>query len=167
MDKIRSLLLPLALVFAALAVFETGARYGATNMRAHAIAGELAFPLTVYVQGQNTLNQASMGNLAAVIDNGIAAGAMHRQLWYLQAEAKANLDKMLAVALNVRGESTEARITSQLNAEGIGDSSKERLNKLLEAVKAARVDLIDNAPITEAAAAPEAPASPEAPTAAE
>ena len=35
MDKIKNLLLPLALIFGAIAVFETGARYGATNMRAH------------------------------------------------------------------------------------------------------------------------------------
>ena len=163
MDKIKSLLLPLALVFAALAIFETGGRYGATNMRAHAIAGEMAFPLTVYVQGQNTLDLTSMGNLAAVIDNGIAAGAMHRQIWYLNKDAKAQLDKVLTVALNVRGESTEARITAQMNSEDTSDSAKQNLNKLLEAVKAARVDLIENAPKVEATAViPEAPAAPAA-----
>ncbi|MGJ8652901.1 MAG: hypothetical protein ACSHX8_06470 [Opitutaceae bacterium] len=166
MDKIKSLLLPLALVFAALAIFETGGRYGATNMRAHAIAGEMAFPLTVYVQGQNTLDLTSMGNLAAVIDNGIAAGAMHRQLWYLNKDAKAKLDKVLTAALTVRGENTETRITTQMNSEDTSDSTKETLNKILEAVKAARAELIDNAPKKEAADAV-VPETTEAPAATE
>ena len=43
MEKIKSLLLPLALVFSAIAVFDPGARYGATNMQAFAIASELQF----------------------------------------------------------------------------------------------------------------------------
>ena len=57
MEKIKSLLLPLALIFSAIAVFEFGARYGATNMQAYAIAGELQFPLNIYAQ-----NEADMDN---------------------------------------------------------------------------------------------------------
>jgi hypothetical protein len=51
MVKLKNLLLPLALFFGAIAVFETGARYGASNMRAHAIASELQLPLSIYISG--------------------------------------------------------------------------------------------------------------------
>ena len=59
MEKIKSLLLPLALVFGAIAVFEFGARYGATNMRAYAIASELQFPLRIYAQAQSNMDAGS------------------------------------------------------------------------------------------------------------
>ncbi len=149
MDKIKSLLLPLALVFAAIAVFETGARYGATNMRAHAIAGELVFPLTVYVQGQGNMNQESLDNIAAVIDNGIAAGSMHRRLWYLDKDAKAALDKVLAYAFSVRGEGVAARLTAAIDAEDTSEATKARLTEVKAAVNEAKVELIDNAPSVE------------------
>ena len=55
MEKVKALLLPLALVFAAIAVFETGVRYGSTNMRAYAIASELQLPLSIYVQSNLSL----------------------------------------------------------------------------------------------------------------
>lgn len=146
MDKLKSLLLPLALVFAAIAVFETGVRYGATNMRAHAIAGELVFPLTVFSQGQGNMDPTSLNNIAAVIDNGIAAGSMHRELWYLDKDAKAALDKVLTYAFNVRGEGAIERISAAGNAEGATENTQERIAKVLESVKAAKADLIDNAP---------------------
>jgi hypothetical protein len=57
MEKIKSLLLPLALIFSAIAVFEFGARYGATNMQAYAIASELQFPLNIYAQNEARYGQ--------------------------------------------------------------------------------------------------------------
>jgi hypothetical protein len=160
MDRLKSLLLPLALVFAAIAVFETGVRYGATNMRAHAIAGELVFPLTVFVQGQASMDPTSLNNIAAVIDNGIAAGAMHRKLWYLDKDAKAALDKVLTYAFNVRGDNVTERIIAASDLEGTTPSAQERIANVLEAVKAAKLELIDNAPSQteeETATMPEAP----------
>lgn len=145
MDKIKSLLLPLALVFAAIAVFETGARYGASNMRAHAIAGELVFPLTVYVQGKGSMNTESLDNIAAVIDNGIAAGSMHRQLWYLQKDAKESLDKVLAYAFSVRGDGVLERLEQAQAEEGINPDKKARLEKVTEAIKQAKIDLANQA----------------------
>lgn len=145
MDKIKSLLLPLALVFAALAVFETGGRYGATNMRAHAIAGELAFPLGVYTQGQGKVDAKSLETVASVIDNGIAAGAMHRQVWYLNKDSKAALDKVLAYAFSVRGENVVERITAAQNKEDIDLGTKERLATVLAAVKEAKAELANSA----------------------
>ena len=56
MDKLKKLLLPLALIFGAIAVFDTGARYGAINMRVHAIASELQLPLSIYIAGQSTMD---------------------------------------------------------------------------------------------------------------
>ncbi|MEN8662592.1 MAG: hypothetical protein ACN4GF_03360 [Lentimonas sp.] len=146
MDKIKSLLLPLALVFAALAVFETGGRYGATNMRAHAIAGELAFPLSVYVQGQGKMDPQSLANIGSVIDYGIAAGAVHRQVWYLNKDSKAALDKVLAHAFSVRGEQVVNSIIAAQEKEGVDSATKGRLTKMLAAAQAAKAELVDNAP---------------------
>lgn len=146
MDKIKSLLLPLAFIFATIAAFETGIRYGATNMRAHAIAGELVFPLATLVQGKGQLDQNSMNGITAVIDNGIAAGAMHRQLWYLDKDAKAALDKVLAYAFSVRGDGVVERIAVAENKKDLDVSKRERLAKVREAITAAKADLVDNAP---------------------
>ncbi|HAV13707.1 MAG TPA: hypothetical protein DCX06_09515 [Opitutae bacterium] len=158
MDKIKSLLLPLALVFAALAVFETGARYGATNMRAHAIAGELAFPLNAFVQGQGKLDAVSLGNIASVIDNGVAAASMHRQIWYLDKNAKASLDKVLAFAFTIRGDGVEKRIVAEQEKEGQDSETKDRLSKVLEAVKSAQAELVEQAAASDTPE-PEAPAA--------
>ena len=146
MDKIKSLLLPLALVFAALAVFETGGRYGATNMRAHAIAGELAFPLSVYAQGQGKMDPQSLATIGSVIDNGIAAGAMHRQVWYLNKDSKAALDKVLAYAFSVRGEQVVNSIVAAEGKEGLDPGTKGRLAKVRAAGQAAKAELSDTAP---------------------
>ncbi|MGJ8638275.1 MAG: hypothetical protein ACSHYA_02685 [Opitutaceae bacterium] len=145
MDKLKSLLLPLALVFTALAVFEFGARYGATNMRAHAIAGELAFPLSVFVQGQDKMDEQSLNNIAAVIDNGIAAGSMHRNVWYLSKESKAALDKVLAYAFSVRGEGVVDSIMDAENKEGLSQTTKERLIQVRAAVSEAKLELLESA----------------------
>ena len=117
MDKLKNLLLLLALVFGAIAIFESGARYGASNMRAHAIASELQLPLGIYISGNLAWMSRRKRQWTAIIDNGIAAGAIHRQLWYLNADAKAQLDKVLAVALSVRGDGTSKRYELIANSE--------------------------------------------------
>lgn len=149
MEKIKSLLLPLALVFAAIAVFECGARYGATNMRAYAIASELQFPLRIYAQAQSTMDEASKENFAALIDNGIAAGAMHRQVWYLDKEAEAALEKVLAYALSLRGDAVAERFSTMEASEDLPETNKAKLSEIRQAVVEAKTELVDNAPSVE------------------
>ena len=146
MEKIKSLLLPLALVFAAIAVFEFGARYGATNMRAYAIASELQFPLSIYVQAEANMDKSSKENFAMIIDNGIIAGAMHRQIWYLNRDAQASLDSLLSYALKVRGDAVAKRFTSAEASEDITAINETKLAEVRAALAKAIVDLIDNAP---------------------
>lgn len=157
MEKIRSLLLPIALVFAAIAVFEFGARYGATNMRAYAIASELQFPLSIYVQAQSNLDTATEEAFSMPIDNAIAAGVMHRQLWYLDKEAKVALDKVLAYAFSVRGDAVEERFASMKASESNPSFNQNKIEEIRAAIAEAKVELVDNAPSVadqEAAAQP-------------
>lgn len=149
MDKIKSLLLPLALVFAAIAVFEFGARYGATNMRAYAIASELQFPLNIYVQAQSTMDENSKENFAAYIDTRIASGAMHRQIWYLDKDARAALEKVLAYALSVRGDAVAERFSTMEASDEMPEMNKAKLSEIREAVVEAKTELVDNAPSVE------------------
>ena len=146
MDKLKKLLLPLALIFGAIAVFDTGGRYGAINMRAHAIASELQLPLSIYIAGQSTMDAAAKAQWAAIIDHGIAAGAIHRQLWYLNEAAKGQLDKALSFALSVRGDGTAKRYELIANSEdqpsGLSDT---KLHEIQSAINRAKVELIDNA----------------------
>jgi hypothetical protein len=146
MEKIKSLLLPLALVFAAIAVFEFGARYGATNMRAYAIASELQFPLSIYIQAEANMDNSSKENFARIIDNGIASGAMHRQIWYLGQDAQAALDSLLSYALKVRGDAVAERFASMEASEDMPALNETKLTEIREALAEAKVDLIDNAP---------------------
>jgi hypothetical protein len=146
MDKIKALLLPLALIFAAIAVFETGARYGATNMRAYGIASELQLPLNIYVSGQSAMNEQARAQWATIIDNGIAAGALHRQLWYLNKDAKAHLDQMLEFALSVRGNATieqfEEIANSQERPQGLSDM---KLDEIRGAILRTQAEFAGNA----------------------
>ena len=146
MEKIKPLLLPLALVFAAIAVFEFGARYGATNMRAYAIASELQFPLNIFAQNKANMDNSSKEYFAMMIDKGIAAGAMHRQIWYLARDAQAALDSLLSYALKVRGDAVIERFASMEASEDIPALNQAKLAEIREALAEARVDLIDNAP---------------------
>ena len=146
MDKLKNLLLPLALIFGAIAVFETGARYGATNMRAHAIASELQLPLGIYISGNATMDEQTKAQWTAIIDNGIAAGAIHRQLWYLNKEAKGQLDKVLTFALSVRGDGTAKHFEQIANSDTPSGISQTKLDEIRSAVDSAKVELIDNAP---------------------
>jgi hypothetical protein len=146
MEKIKSLLLPLALVFAAIAVFEFGARYGATNMRAYAIASELQFPLSIYVEAEANMDKSSKENFSMIIDNGIIAGAMHRQIWYLNRDAQAALDSLLRTALKVRGDAVAERLASMEASEDMPALNETKLTEIREALAEAKAGLVDNAP---------------------
>ena len=146
MEKIKSLLLPLALVFSAIAVFEFGARYGATNMQAYAIASELQFPLSIYTQNETNMDNASKEYFSMIIDKGIAAGAMHRKIWHLSRHAKAALDSLLSYALKVRGDAVTERFASMEASEDMPALEDTKLAEIREALSEAKVDLIDNAP---------------------
>ena len=146
MEKIKSLLLPLALVFSAIAVFEFGERYGATNMQAYAIASELQFPLSIYTQNKANMDNASKEFFAMMIDKGIAAGALHRKIWHLSRDAQAALDSLLSDALNVRGDAATERFASMEANEDIPALRETKLAEIREALSKTKVDLIDNAP---------------------
>ena len=146
MDKIKSLLLPLALIFSAIAVFEFGARYGATNMQAYAIAGELQLPLNIYAQNEANMDSSIKEYFAIMIDKGIAAGAVHRQIWHLDQGAKAALDSLLSYALKVRGDAVTERFDTLEASENIPDFTETKLAEIREALAEAKNDLIDNAP---------------------
>jgi hypothetical protein len=153
MDKIKSLLLPLALVFAAIAVFEFGARYGATNMRAYAIASELQFPLNIYAQARSNMDANSKEMFALFIDTRIGTGALHRQIWYLDNEAQAALDKVLTYALSVRGDAVAERFATISESQDMPALSQTKLSEIRAAVIEAKIELIDNAPSVEDKAA--------------
>ena len=147
MDKLKNLLLLLALVFGAIAIFESGARYGASNMRAHAIASELQLPLGIYISGNSSMDEPTKAQWAAIIDHGIAAGAIHRQLWFINADAKAHLDKVLSVALSVRGDGAGKRYELIANSEEKPSGlSGTKLNEIKHAINSAKAELVDNAP---------------------
>ena len=146
MEKIKSLLLPLALIFSAIAVFEFGARYGATNMQAYAIASELQFPLNIYTQNEANMDNGSKDYFAMMIDKGIAAGAVHRQIWHLDRDARAALDSLLSYALRLRGDAVTERFASMEASEDMPALNQAKLAEISEALAEARVDLIENAP---------------------
>ena len=146
MEKIKSLLLPLALVFSAIAVFEFGARYGATNMQAFAIASELQFPLNIFAENKANMDNSSKEYFTMMIDKGIAAGAVHRQIWHLDRDAQAILDSLLSYALKVRGDAVTERFASMEASEDIPALNQAKLVEIREALAEARVDLIDKAP---------------------
>lgn len=146
MDKIKALLLPLAFAFAAIAVFEVGVRYGAVNMRAYAIAGELEIPVSIYSQFQSSMKADARETLELIIDDGIGVGALLRKTWYLNKNARSALDKALAHALTVRGDAAGARLGATGGGEGRGQLSKARLAEIQTAIREAKVELVDNAP---------------------
>ena len=149
MEKIKSLLLPLALVFSAIAIFEFGVRYGATNMQAYAIASELQFPLSIYTQSEANMDNSSKDYFLMMIDKGIAAGAIHRKIWHLSRDAQAALDNLLSYALKVRGDGVTERFASMKASEEIPALHETKLAEIREALIEAKVDLIDNAPEVE------------------
>lgn len=144
MEKFKGLLLLLALIFGAIAVFETGARYGADNFRAQAIALEIQQPLKVYVANQSKLDPNLRAQLEVSIDRQIAAGAVHRKVWYLSKESKTALNKALTDALSIRGDATLARFEATTSAES--KIPQADLDRIIDALKDAQTELIENAP---------------------
>lgn len=154
MDKLKSLLLPLALVFAGIAVFEAGVRYGSTNMRAHAIAEQMQMltQLRVSVRSEEHGNAQVPVVPVAQLDNLIALGAVHRQIWYLDSKAQEVLDKTLTFVLSARGpDNVIKNIELAKESKEGAQISEERVDKIIEAIRQAKVDLIENAPSAEAA----------------
>ena len=155
MNTIKSLLLPLALVFAAIAIFEFGARYGASNMRGHAIASEMQFPLSVYTQTGSTMDAATKATFEQIIDNGIAAASLHRRVWHLDKMARAQLNKALKYALSIRGQQSLQRFTGD-NVPNLGATQAAEIQS---AIRLAYEELIENAETDATAQAPQAAAN--------
>lgn len=146
MEKIKALLLPLALVFAAIAVFEFGARYGATNMRAYAIAEQIQLRLDLAPQVLPPMSDEAKANYLILIDHNIAKGALHRNIWHLDKKASAALDKVLAYALSIRGDAVTERFASMEASEELPALNKAKLSEIRQAVIDAKTELVDNAP---------------------
>lgn len=149
MDKIKALLLPLALVFAAIAVFELGARYGASNTRAIALTGQLNNFVNLHKQVGANADERSKANLEAVIDNHVVTAALERDAWYLRFkdEPKASLEKALAGALAIRGDAVIARFEA-LQASTEEDAPKlspSRFAEIRTALVSAQRDLLEAA----------------------
>lgn len=105
MHFIKQLLLPLAIALGALAVFETGSRYGAANTRALSIAETMGRTRSLYAQNIQNTPEATQApkELTLLMDHSLIQGAMHRQIWYLGKKPKAILDNQLTEALNIYG----------------------------------------------------------------
>ena len=141
MDKIRSLLLPLALVFASIAVFEFGARYGATNMRAIAIAEQTQLSMEIFSQAHTAMSKEAQASYIMLIDRNIAAGALHRNIWHLSGDAQTPLDQVLAKAFSIRGNDVEKRFAEMEKQEGISALEKQHLVKIQNALRIAKEEL--------------------------
>jgi hypothetical protein len=115
-------------------------------MRAYAIASELQFPLSVYAQAEANMDDSSKEHFAMIIDSSIAAGAMHRQIWYLNRDAQTALDSLLGYALKIRGDAVAERFASMKVSEDMPALNETKLTEIREALAEAKVALIDNAP---------------------
>jgi hypothetical protein len=92
------------------------------------------------------MDNSSKENFTRIIDNGIASGAMHRQIWYLDRDAQAALDSLLSYALKVRGDAVAERFASMEASEDMPALTETKLTEIREALAEAKFDLIDNAP---------------------
>jgi len=149
MKMIQAFLLPLALIFAAIAVFDLGARYGAANTRSVALTSQLNHFVQLYQQIGPQADAQSLANLALVIDNHVMTAALQRDAWHLRfkQEPKASLDDALAHALLLRGEALMLRLnapqTPTTGGEAVAASlSPARLAEIRNAVERAQADLI-------------------------
>lgn len=145
MDKIKALLLPLALVFAAIAIFEFGARYGASNTRAAALTGQLNNFTNLYIQVKAHSDERSQANLEAVLDNHILTAALVRDAWYLKIreEPRKSLETALSQALATRGDDVLTRfVAAQASTEeGSSHLSPARYAEIKTALESALNDL--------------------------
>jgi hypothetical protein len=150
MDKIKALLLPLALVFAAIAIFEFGARYGASNTRAAALTSQLNHFVSLYHQVAASADARSKANLEAAIDNHVVTAALERDAWYLlfKTEPKASLEKALAQALAIRGDAVLARFEAMHASknEGAPKLSASRMAEIRKAMGKAQNELSGDTP---------------------
>lgn len=147
MSKFRALLLPLACVFAAIAIFEMGARYGAANVRALALTGQLQTYLNYYVQLRGNADKNSVETLEKIVDNHIATAALQRSAWFLRfkEEPRAGLDKALAYGLSVRGDEVLEHMSSEADAAGKVAVPADKLEEIRTAVTRAREELVNQA----------------------
>ncbi len=148
MNKFRALLLPLAVVFGAIAIFETGARYGATNMRAYAIAQQLQSLTQIRISIQTEQNENAQVPVVPIdqIDSLIGSGSMLREIWHLSTNAKEALNNTLAFVLQARGsENVINKLKQARDSEGTPDGNQEQFNSIIAAIQLAQAELIDNA----------------------
>ena len=148
MNKFRALLLPLALVFGAIAIFETGARYGATNMRAYAIAQQLHSLTQIRISIQTEENENTQVPVVPIdrIDSLIASGSMLREIWHLSTNAKEVLNNTLAFVLQARGyENIINQLKQARESAGATEDSQEEFDSIIAAIQLAQTELIDNA----------------------
>lgn len=148
MNKLRALLLPLALVFGAIAIFETGARYGATNMRAYAIAQQLHSLTQIRISIQTEENENAQVPVVPIdqIDSLIASGSMLRETWHLSTNAKEALNNTLAFVLQARGcDNIINQLKQARESAGATEDSQEQFDSIIAAIQLAQTELIDNA----------------------
>ena len=148
MNKLKALLLPIAIVFGAIAIFETGARYGATNMRAYAISQQLYSLTQIRISIQNEKNENTQVPVVPIdqIDNLIASGSMLREIWHLSTNAKETLNNTLAFVLQARGcENVINRLKQARESEGTNDDDQKQFDTIIAAIQLAQIELIDNA----------------------
>lgn len=144
MAQLRSLLLPLALLFASIAVFEFGARYGTTNMRALAIAEQTQLSMDIFSQVHSVICKEAQASYILLIDRNIVAGTLHRNIWHLSGDAKNSLDQVLTKAFSIRGNDVEKRFATMTKGEGISDPKKQYLIKIQNALRMAKKELVDS-----------------------
>ncbi|MEC8405302.1 MAG: hypothetical protein VXX82_07665 [Verrucomicrobiota bacterium] len=148
MNKLKALLLPIAIVFGAIAIFETGARYGATNMRAYAISQQLHSLTQIRISIQNEKNENTQVPVVPIdqIDNLIASGSMLREIWHLSTNAKETLNNTLAFVLQARGcENVINRLKQARESEGTNDDDQKQFDAIIAAIQLAQIELIDKA----------------------
>ncbi len=148
MNKLKALLLPIAIVFGAIAIFETGARYGATNMRAYAISQQLHSLTQIRISIQNEKNENTQVPVVPIdqIDNLIVSGSMLREIWHLSTNAKETLNNTLAFVLQARGcENVINRLKQARESEGTNDDDQKQFDAIIAAIQLAQIELIDKA----------------------
>ena len=104
------------------------------------------FALSVYAQAEANMDNSPNEHFAMIIHSSIPAGAMHRQIWYLNRDAQAALDSLLRTALKVRGDAVAERFASMEASEDMPALNETKLTEIREALAEAKVALIDNAP---------------------
>lgn len=154
MDKLKSLLLPIALIFAAVAIFEFGARYGASNTRAAALTGQLVNFTQLYKQVQAHSDESSRVYLKAVLDNHILTGALVRKAWYLKLreEPRKSLNAALTEALAVRGDDVLVRFEAAQSStvQGAAKLEPTRYEEVRAALLSALEELQKSPPVEQA-----------------